>query len=146
MKLFIDRKLKIIYFFEVISMITIIVLIVLSIVLYINPEYIEKTNRDKTRENDLNAIANAIENYYHQDFGAHNFLMNIKYCGFGWSDIGIEEESINLESVLVPTFIDSLPKDPLQSNYRICRNSIGDRFVLQATEAETKIVEVMKKL
>jgi hypothetical protein len=149
MKIFIDKKKKRFYIFEILGMILIIALLVVIAIILVNPSKRATDTRNSQRLQDMQTLMGALENYLKQDINAKDNIKQITFCGDGYITIGKNSDQIDLESMLVDKYLKVMIKDPLakdETGYEICRSFDGTRFMINAKMAEGKTITYSAKV
>lgn len=117
---------------ELLVVVGIIGILATVVIVAVNPGRQFAASRDVQRRSDLNGITNAIYQYVVE----HNGLLPTEITTVP-TTIGTGVGMVNLGTVLTPTYISAIPRDPsngtdADTNYTIFRN-VDNRVIASAT-------------
>lgn len=135
----INSKEKKIYLFEIIFLIIAIALAATAIYFLINPAYEAKKARDNERESVVNEIVNKIVEKFNEEEVKLSFN-KIVPCNDEFTKIGFGNNEVDLKSAL------DIEMDIKEDEYEICRSFDSDFIMVRAVNAETKTIEITRKL
>lgn len=127
---------------EILLTITLIGILATITLIAINPNRQLGQSRDLNRQKDITDIQQAVELYATRNSGEYPAGIEVgtykEICG----EI-IDTSCVNL-SILVPNYINSIPKDPNGNNYVIGINSNNNSISVWADNAEQREVVINK--